>query len=140
MAPGEPPVVFEVFAYNKKLLVIKISRGLFCEKFEILKGLPVPLFLAVGQKSNFHSPTFIASSSSFWKGMTQPPCPKTQGGNSYRRNGSLWGPSLNHLPKNYLQDLENLVAICLLAHRQTLILNPSTLLEENFKIILVQGG
>ena len=47
--------------------------------------LPAPFSQAVGQKSKFRSQHFFASSSRLRKGMTQPPCPKTLGGDRFGR-------------------------------------------------------
>ena len=37
---------------------------------------------------------FFALSSCFRKGMTQPPCPNTLGGDRFGRNGDFWGLGL----------------------------------------------
>ena len=75
--------------------------------------LPGLFSQSVGRISKFHSHRFFASSSCVWKGVTQPACHQTQGGERFLWNplfgvrARFWGPQgTSDVPKNYLQGCE----------------------------------
>ena len=73
------------------ILGITFMKMLKFQNFGNTPGQPCLLWV---ENQNSAPNIFFALSSCFRKGMTQPPCPKTLGGDRFGRNGGFWGLGL----------------------------------------------